>query len=82
MPCRMCGWKCILLQWIVSSIFLKLKYPGKHNTINSLRAAILCKGSDPLQGRYLTPVCEAGEPTNPRNPRVCHEADRPTYQAL
>src|SRR5467141_2080783 len=43
LPCRLSGWKCILLQWIVRSIFLKLKYPEKHNTINSLRAAILCK---------------------------------------
>src|SRR6476660_2282310 len=60
--CRLFGWKCILLQWIVSSIFLKHKYPGRHNKINSLRAAILCKVG------VFNSGLRSGEPTNPRNP--------------
>lgn len=74
--CRLCGWKWLLLQWTVSSILLKRKYPGKQNRISSLRATILCKVAG------VNASLQGGEPTNPRSPRVCHEADRSIYQAL
>ena len=38
----LCDWKCIFLQWIIGSIFLKCEYPEKHNEINGLEAAIPC----------------------------------------
>jgi hypothetical protein len=41
--CGLCDWKCIFLQWIAGSIFLKCEYPEKHNKINDLYAAILRK---------------------------------------
>jgi hypothetical protein len=40
--CGLCDWKCIFLQWIAGSIFLKCEYPEKHNKINDLHTAILC----------------------------------------
>jgi hypothetical protein len=40
---RLCDWKCIFLQWIAGSIFVKRDYPKKHNKINDLDTAILCK---------------------------------------
>jgi hypothetical protein len=36
------GSKCIFLQWIAGSIFMKCEYPEKHNEINGLDAAIPC----------------------------------------
>jgi hypothetical protein len=36
----LCDWKCIFLQWIAGSIFLKCEYPEKHNRINDLDAVI------------------------------------------
>jgi len=74
--CRLCDWKCIFLQWIVGSIFLKSEYPRKYNKINRLRAAILCK----VAGAYSGLPC--GKSTNRQNVQVCHEAGRPNYQAF
>jgi hypothetical protein len=36
----LCDWKCIFLQWIAGSIFLKCECPEKYNGINGLDAAI------------------------------------------
>jgi hypothetical protein len=40
-----CDWKCVFLQWIAGSIFLKYEYPERHSKISGLDAPILCKGA-------------------------------------
>jgi hypothetical protein len=49
----LCDWKCIFLQWITGSIFLKCGYPEKHNEINGLEAAIPCNRA------VFNSVCDA-----------------------
>ena len=73
---RLCDWKCIFLQWIAGSIFLKREYPKKHNRINDLYTAVPYKGDG-----LFNPIC-SGKLTNPRNARVCDEAGRTTFQAF